>query len=240
MADDTKNTFSLASYSQKTGAARWHVPIYQSENYYDGITNLLPSVSVANGIVYAGSFDHHLYAYKASDGAQLWSFATHGPVVTQSVVDQHAVYVASMEGNVFKLDGQSGKKIWQVSLDQEITISPTLVNGVLYIGAGTQLYAIDSQTGALYWQVIATLQGKQVSGQESADMIISAPIVQDNRIYFIARSLDGPTAYAFNLTDGSYLWRYATKVIGGEPNIQATLSTVFFADGQDTIYALNA
>jgi outer membrane protein assembly factor BamB len=41
---------------------------------------------VANGVVYAGSFDGSLYALNAATGTKLWSFATGLPVDSSPAV----------------------------------------------------------------------------------------------------------------------------------------------------------
>jgi len=44
------------------------------------------SPAVANGVVYVGSYDNKLYAFKIQSGAQLWSAATGGGIYSSPAV----------------------------------------------------------------------------------------------------------------------------------------------------------
>ena len=52
-------------------------------------------MAVANGVVYVGSQDAHLYALNASTGALLWQYTTAGVVFSSPMVANGMVYVCS-------------------------------------------------------------------------------------------------------------------------------------------------
>jgi outer membrane protein assembly factor BamB len=56
---------------------------------------------VANGVVYVGSFDGKVYAFDASNGQQLWSGATGGPIDSSPTVANGVVYIGSSDYNVY-------------------------------------------------------------------------------------------------------------------------------------------
>lgn len=53
------------------------------------------AVSVANGVLYAGSLDGHMYALDASTGKILWSFASGGTVMDGAAIASGVVYWGS-------------------------------------------------------------------------------------------------------------------------------------------------
>ena len=64
------------------------------------------SPTVVDGVVYVGSYDRKIYAFDASDGSVLWSYATGGIVVSRPAVVNGVVYVGA---NVFvEKDSQKG------------------------------------------------------------------------------------------------------------------------------------
>ncbi len=58
------------------------------------------SPAVANGVVYVGSNDQHIYAFNASTGALLWSHATAGDVFSSPAVAGGVLYVGSDDDTV--------------------------------------------------------------------------------------------------------------------------------------------
>jgi outer membrane protein assembly factor BamB len=56
---------------------------------------------VANGVVYAGSWDHNVYALNASTGAFLWQYTTGNEVESSPAVANGVVYVGSQDHNVY-------------------------------------------------------------------------------------------------------------------------------------------
>ena len=59
------------------------------------------SPAVANGVVYVGSDDGNLYAYKATTGALLWSATTGSYVTSSPAVANGVVYVGSYDYNLY-------------------------------------------------------------------------------------------------------------------------------------------
>ena len=68
------------------------------------------SPSVANGVVYVGSYDHNLYAFNASSGALLWTYTTGSDIVYSSpAVVNGMIYIGSWDFKLyaFHLPGMS-------------------------------------------------------------------------------------------------------------------------------------
>ncbi|WP_169787887.1 PQQ-binding-like beta-propeller repeat protein [Alicyclobacillus ferrooxydans] len=123
-------------------------------------------VSVANGVVYVGSNDNAVYAFRAKDGKLLWKqTAFDNPVMTEPLVYDGLVFVGSGGNNyasssirgtgknvIAALDAKTGKIVWQIPTQGENMPSFDLYNGVLYaIGGDRTLRAINPKTGKVEW-----------------------------------------------------------------------------------------
>lgn len=85
--------------------------------------------------------------------------------------------------------------------DGGIPGSPLLYQGVVYIGAGSKLYALNVSDGSLRW-VKALTEGVPIVG---------APITDGTNLYLTANS---GSLYAVQLVDGAVVWQ---RSLGGQP-----------------------
>jgi outer membrane protein assembly factor BamB len=89
-------------------------------------------------------------------GKQIWRFESAGLPVgrnassTAAVIDDRVYAVAST--HLYCVDAETGKEIWKAPLTRKgPAASPLVVNGKVFIGAGSAL-AFDAATGALLWE----------------------------------------------------------------------------------------
>lgn len=134
-------------------------------------------------------------------------------------------------GNVAKL-----RPLWQFATADAVSASPTVANGVLYVGAWDGFfYALDAGSGELIWKFQVDCDNVIVPvpphclppGQNPpprffslGGLITSTAAVVNGRVYFAA----GKTVYSLNARDGSLRWK---RVICGdpeEPNCASDLS----------------
>ncbi len=110
------------------------------------------SPAVANGVVYVGSGDHKLYAFKADGCGQptcsfLWTASAGGAIESSPAVANGVVYVGSFDDKLyaFKADGcgqSTCQPLWTASTGDVIYSSPAVANGVVYVGSyDHKLYA---------------------------------------------------------------------------------------------------
>jgi len=138
------------------------------------------------------------------------------------------VYTATLTGDMFSLDGKTGKVKWKSPiLDNRSkshsfcedaiwhkqygrifyrtnnSASPALsADGILYIGSRDDyLYALDSATGNRYWR----FRVRRSFEDESMPIISSPTIGADGTVYFIAER----TCYAVNGRTGRLKWKYS-------------------------------
>jgi len=126
------------------GAGNW----FWSEAVYD------------NGIIYAGSLDHNVYALDAGNGTLAWPnpFKTSDQVKSSPVIAGGVLAVASEDGKVYGLDLKTGDKKWEFDNINTKVLSPLCAaGGTVYINSqDNKLYALNSETGLQVWGVPLT------------------------------------------------------------------------------------
>src|SRR6185437_5840748 len=85
--------------SSSTGRLIWKVatgpdlPVVGGWDFYQS------SPAAADGVLFIGSGDGHLYALSASTGQRIWQFATRGRVHTSPAIWNRHVVFGSMDGS---------------------------------------------------------------------------------------------------------------------------------------------
>ncbi len=187
------------------------------------------SPAVVNGVMYVGSQDHNVYALNASTGALIWKYTTGDEVDAPPTVANGIIYVVSsgVQNQLFALNANTGALLWKYTTAY-ITSSPTVANGVLYVGAANEpsLYALNAVTGAFLW--------KYATGGGRIDF---APAVANGTVYF---GDDGEqSVYALNAMTGALTWKY--KADGDVDSSAAVVNgVVYIGNSAPGFYALNA
>lgn len=175
---------------------------------------------VMGDLVFVGSTDGALYAVDRASGSQKWKFESRGPISSSPAFADGLVFISSVDGNVYGVDAATGAQRWSFATKGErrftapgihgaiprtermpdpfdvFLSSPTVVDGVLYIGSGDQhVYALDAATGRLQW-AFAT-----------GDVVHASPAVVDGVVY--VGSWDR-NLYALDAASGRERWRYTT------------------------------
>jgi outer membrane protein assembly factor BamB len=193
------------------------------------------SPAVANGVVYAGSYDGFLYALNASTGARLWKHRTGGPIWSSPAVAGGGVFVGSDDGLLYALNASTGAKLWSFATGARLDSSPAVANGVVYIsGSKGTVYALDAATGAEQW-----------SHPTGGDYVFSSPAVADGIVYVGADLLNSPFAphpgslYALDAATGAQVWKYdLDQEVDSSPAVSGGGVYVGCFDG--SVHALDA
>ncbi|MEA2583364.1 MAG: hypothetical protein QOF33_1449, partial [Thermomicrobiales bacterium] len=147
------------------------------------------------------------------------------------------VYVGSSysEDAVLALDAVTGEQVWRFVAVENIDSSPTVVDGVVYVGGSNEpegdafpgmLWAIDARTGQEIWRYKT---GKDVT---------STPAVYDGVVY--AGANDG-VLYAVDAASGALLWRFEggpERSYSSSPAVSRGL--VYYSGHGGVLYALDA
>jgi len=205
-------------------------------NYTAG-GNVTSSPAVVDGVVYAGSWDDHLYAVNATNGAFLWKYnttETSNPYVSSSpAVVEGIVYIGGARSKIQALDADTGALLWKYTTSEqyitraEVSSSPAVADGVVYVGNyDSNIYAFNTSTGALLWNYTV--------GNEMG--FWSSPAVANGVVY--AGCYNGKL-YALDASTGTLLWQYETGgPVWSSPAVVD--GVVYFGSSDKNLYALNA
>lgn len=111
----------------------------------------------------------------------------------QPAVTRDAVYAANAEGELFRLDPISGKKVWKINSGFKISGAVGAGEGLVVVGGLKSELAAFDEDGKLRWIT-------RVSSE-----VLSAPQIADGMV--IVRSSDGRIA-ALSAADGKRQWLY--------------------------------
>jgi polyvinyl alcohol dehydrogenase (cytochrome) len=184
-----------------------------------------------------------LTAATTSTLKQAWSFSTGDAVTATPTVVDGTVYVGSWDGYFYAVALRSGRLRWKYQLSAQPAVTPYpgenprnvtsdggLVTSsawfepgsgarpdlVLFAG-GYTLYALNAQTGALFWRHEYT--GRPEAPPDpihDGTRIFSSPVVFDGKVLF-GVDVDGAVGYrgyivAASLRTGEPVWEYQTDV----------------------------
>jgi quinohemoprotein ethanol dehydrogenase len=150
---------------------------------------------VSDGIMFVTGSWSKVWALDAKTGRQLWFYDPEVPgqwaryaccdVVNRGVaVWKGAVYVATLDGRLVKLDAKTGKPVWDINtIDRNrpytITGAPRIVKGMVLIGNGGAEYGVrgyltayDADTGRQLWRFYV-VPGNPAFPPENAAMAVA-------------------------------------------------------------------
>ena len=159
-----------------------------------------------------------------------------GPVHSSPLVVDGVVYtganrtaVLGSDNNVYALNAATGQILWGTDIGGDVDSTPTLADGVLYIGSGDNgLYALNADSGNVLW---VTFLGP----------VHSSPLVIDGVLYTGANRTavfgTSNNVYALDTATGAALWWID---IGGDVDSSPTLAdgVLYISSGADGLYAV--
>ena len=196
-----QNAPSVYALQAGDGSQIWH---YTASAETPGLLGVL------NGTVYymeATGLFHNLnetiLALRASNGHLLWRFRTQGTDGLANGMPAEAngiLYIATLHGAIYSLRANTGALLWHISrpTGQDIPpvpVSPTVVNGILYVAAQQSIYALRASDGGRVWQYNG-------SGIPNPSMIQA--VIGNGTIY---ATYGGNSIVALRAKDGSLLWQ---------------------------------
>ncbi len=110
---------------------------------YDAVTEgelVTVSPTVADGVVYAGSYESRVYALNAETGGLLWTFEVPGGWYSPSLIVGSSVVVvgADSQDTLYVLDGSTGERLWSAEWRGGGSVDTPAVSGsTLYLRSGS-------------------------------------------------------------------------------------------------------
>ena len=185
-----------------------------------------PAIS-ADGTVYAGSYDGHLYAI-SSAGTQKWTLAT-GVVANSApaIGADGTIYVGSDDYRLYAINPGGAKK-WAFTTMSDVHSSPAIgADGTVYIGSGdNNLYAVG------------------VAPPPRAPAKIPATTRPVWPMFHHDRAHTGRSEFDTRANTGILRWTFAIGEMDEFDNIKPSPSigadgTVYIGSGDHNLYAVN-
>ena len=176
------------------------------------------------GMLYFGSYDHHLYAVHAETGKLAWKYQTDGGIVSRPAIHEDLIFIGSEDDRLHVLSTRHGSLLWTYYTKGPIRSSPFVAHGHVFVGSDDMsLHAVNINGGRGIWQI------------DTIGEIRSTPFVTQEEIYA------GNESGEFYCIDfrGGIRWRFkAKRAITSSAVVSG--GTVFFCSLDGNIYALEA
>jgi len=232
-------------------------------NYTTG-SGIYSSPAVANGMIFIGSYDNHVYALNETNGQQIWNYTTGSYVLSSPAVANGMIFIGSWDNNVYALNETNGQQIWNYTTGSYVYSSPAVANGMIFIGSfDNHTYALNETNGQQIWNyttgsyvysspavangmifigsednhvyALNETNGQQIWNYTTGNVIISSPAVANGMIFIGSRDNH---VYALNETNGQQIWNYTTgNVIISSPAVANGM--IFIGSEDNHVYALN-
>src|SRR5215831_12611656 len=218
---------------------------------------IVTSPAVADGVVYIGAMDGHMYAIDEQTGKEKWNFKSRMPIASSAAIANGTLYFASSAGSLAAIDIATGKPKWTLPTEYErkfeaknlhgypsaaqtipdawdiFTSSPAVANGKVYFGSGDgNVYAADAQTGTLLWKFA------------TKDVVHASPAVVNGVVYI--GSWDSHF-YAIDAETGMEKWSLLTgedptthNQVGFQSSPAVVDGTVYVGCRDAHVYAIDA
>lgn len=144
------------------------------------------------------------------------------PPSAGAAMDQDHIYVPLKDGTIVALDRKTGDTAWQTDMSADWPLVAS--NGVVYVGDGQQIRALDADSGNVMWQIE---QERPVAG----------PLRVQGSLLIALMTPDD--VFAYRLTDGHAMWRHSLGGTAGTMRMTANDEGVFVTAPQGRLVALS-
>lgn len=227
---------TVSAFDVTNGASLWSTSI---ESFVDDpLPGIGGGIAISNDIVMVHAGGHVLAALSLDDGALQWSVTNALPLRGgPTVIDDRAVAVTDLDGNIQSWRITSGESLWDYAGLGAATVlfgapAPAYANGELVVaGSGGEISIFDAFNGELYWTDSVASYNPRTPIEGIGD-IRAHPIHDGGLIFAISQS--GQLA-AFSVRTGLPVW---TQAIGGIEMPWLAGKTLFVVALDGRLYAL--
>jgi outer membrane protein assembly factor BamB len=168
LSEQPKAPGYVMAFDATTGKQRWQTATEPNGAPGGGVWSSA-AIDPKNQLVYTGTGDPDdgAQALDLRTGKRIWHWRSvvkdvgdtdigAGPLLYQDATGKMRVALGGKSGQLYSLDAQTGKLLWQSAVGAQIYSSPVFVSGTIYTVAVTghqsMARAIDAQTGKPRWQ----------------------------------------------------------------------------------------
>jgi outer membrane protein assembly factor BamB len=214
-----------------TGATKWKVKAAEKM--------IASTPAWADGLILVTGHDKHLRAIDAATGAARWKVETDEKALAAPTVSGGVVYFTSYDGRLRAVDVKTGKVRWTYIIGEvtreraygggwdtqtvELSASPAVVNGVVYVARRNAILAVDATRGTLLWRL-----EEDYGGADAPTVVADGILYQGTEHGLLA--VDAKT--------GKKLWRWGSKTVMAAPAIHGGVAYVL--DWDKELTALDA
>ena len=173
-SDNSIPPAKLQDIAQPVGVRQlWETQVGSgAKNQY---TRLTPAL--ADGRLYAASFNGVVLALDALSGQRLWETATQLPISGGvGVSDNGLVLVGTNKGQVIALRQDSGQEAWRAQVSSEVLAPPRATSGMVVVRTGDGKFTgLDARTGERRWMYAPAMPALSLRG--SAPPVLTRTLV---------------------------------------------------------------
>ncbi|MEJ0004298.1 MAG: outer membrane protein assembly factor BamB [Pararobbsia sp.] len=133
-----------------------------------------------------------------------------GSYLFQPIAVGNNVFAAGTNGSVIKIDATTGKTVWSVKVDDDLSAG---------VGSDGTLTAVGALNGTVY---VLGADGKQLWKANASGEIVTPPLVGNG--FVLVRTIDGRIT-AFNADTGEQKWAYRNRAV--PLNLRTTVGMTF-------------
>ena len=178
--------------------------------------------------VYVVNMDHQVVALNL-DGSQAWSQELDTSILHAPLVQNGALYVGTLSGNLYALDAANGEIKWKSQLVGGIWGTPASDGTNIYIGT------VNAHTGKFY--SLSAENGATVWSKDEEGSIIAGPLAYDGVILYgteagklQALSADGTAKWQALIENAHF---YNTPLVVGNSVVMSPMNAEFIMVAYD-------
>lgn len=165
---------TVTAFDLEAGTGLWEaiLSVPRGRNDLDKITDVDGRIKQVGSALFAASYNGQIAGIRLQDGGLGWA----QPYSSYAGVDADAngLYSTDVEGNVWKINPQTGAPIWKMDdLQRRIPTAPTLSSDYIVVG---------DYAGYLHW--INTRNGQTVARLQSDTAGYTVPPISDGRVVY--------------------------------------------------------
>lgn len=240
-----------------------HTWVYEKTSYEKGMNVWSSSYATLDiedkKIIYAGFYDHNLYAIDSETGEYIWRYTTGGTLnsspLAKEINGAPFVFIASSDRAVYAIDARAGKKIWSYETETwDYTASKSIPSSPVVEKIGDKYFLFiciwnnnfapfkNIQKGELF--SFDALSGKLIWRKKITSLPLNSPAIAfiGNKPVIFTTSHDG-NLYSIDALNGDILWNFISdSSIRSSPVIVKIKDKdyVIFGTRFGNIYAIDA
>jgi len=219
---------TLTRVNAQTGKEAWRIETKQK---------LSGGVGVGSGLVLVGTPKGEVLAFNEA-GKALWRAQVSSEVLSPPQADDDIVVVRTLDGRVFGLNADDGKRKWVYqrtipSLTVRSFAGVLLGRGAVFAGfAGGKLAAINLANGNVGWEATVA-QPRGATELERITDVTSLPVMDGRQVCAVA--YQGRIA-CFDVINGALLW---AREVTSNAGLAMDADFIYVSDDRGAVVALN-